>query len=85
MREPGYYWVKMQPFDTDLHIAKWTGKYWLLHGETFTIGDRSFHEIYPDPITREIAKAKFRLDKEALIIAAVIATLIFLYIRFIIG
>lgn len=45
MREPGYYWVKLQPTDKEMHVAKWTGKYWLLHGETFRVGDQSFHQI----------------------------------------
>ncbi|ACU61305.1 hypothetical protein [Chitinophaga pinensis] len=52
-REPGYYWVKLQPNDKEMHVAKWTGKYWLLHGETFTISDRSFHEINPRRLTTE--------------------------------
>lgn len=55
-REPGYYWVKLQPTDKEMHVAKWTGKYWLLHGETFALSDKAFATILPDRMVPDISK-----------------------------
>jgi hypothetical protein len=55
-RELGYYWVKLQQFDADMHVAKWTGKYWLLHGETFALPDTTFYHILPEKLQPDLSQ-----------------------------
>lgn len=73
IRQPGYYWVEINSLPSGIHrtVAKWTGKYWLLHGETFTVNDKSLHKIHPKQLTLENT-AHFQFDWEALIAALVL-------------